>query len=337
MRSLIILFALVFATLSTLSINANAKSAASCAGKDLMAALKQDKPRDYQAIIDAGNAEENGNTILWKIEKPGSHPSWLFGTMHLTDDRLIDVPDDVLNALNGAATVAVENIDVMDPSISKRQMKELADILVFADGSDLRDHMTKEQQETLRSASMKYKLSYFKIIKMKPWLAASLLAIPPCEKFRKSAGKPFLDKAIVDRAYRINAKVVSLETIAEQLNAMDSLPMTAQIAFLTSSARLAEKAEDFLETMITLYLDRKIGAIPAMAKYFGGSDATTEKAYASFHQKLVVKRNGVMLERSLPLIEKGEAFIAVGALHLPGKQGLVELLREKGYTVTAVW
>ena len=113
----------VFAALiSALGSSAHAKSVPACAGNNLMEVLKREKPMDYKAILDEGRAEANGNALLWKIEKPGVPASWLFGTMHLTDERLIDVPDEVLNALNGAATVAVENVDVMDPSVSKRQI-----------------------------------------------------------------------------------------------------------------------------------------------------------------------------------------------------------------------
>ena len=61
-----------------------------------------------------------------------------------------------------------------------------------------------------------------------------------------------------------------------------------------------------------------------------------ENAYADFMRLIVDKRNHTMAERAQPLIEKGKVFIAVGALHLPGEEGLVELLRERGYRVTAV-
>ena len=118
--------------------------------------------------------------------------------------------------------------------------------MTFLDGTDLRDHLDESEQSVLREAARKFQLSFAQVIKLKPWMAASLLALPLCEKQRKAAGEPFLDKAIVERARANDAELVSLETVAEQINAMASLPMTAQVAFLTSSARLATKSEDFL-------------------------------------------------------------------------------------------
>ena len=56
-----------------------------------------------------------------------------------------------------------------------------------------------------------------------------------------------------------------------------------------------------------------------------------------FTRLLLVGRNATMAERMEPLLKDGGAFIAVGALHLSGKEGLIERLRAEGYTVTKVW
>jgi uncharacterized protein len=61
-----------------------------------------------------------------------------------------------------------------------------------------------------------------------------------------------------------------------------------------------------------------------------------ESAYAAFEDRIVRDRNLVMAKGSSPHLEKGNAFIAVGALHLPGEEGLVELFRKQGFVVTRV-
>ena len=58
--------------------------------------------------------------------------------------------------------------------------------------------------------------------------------------------------------------------------------------------------------------------------------------YAAFEEAMISNRNVTMAERAMPIIDKGNAFIAVGALHLPGEKGVPQLLSERGYTVTAV-
>ncbi len=63
-------------------------------------------------------------------------------------------------------------------------------------------------------------------------------------------------------------------------------------------------------------------------------DGLSEADYELFLKYLISDRNHIMAERAVPIIDKGNAFIAVGALHLPGKDGIIELLRTKGYRVT---
>jgi uncharacterized protein YbaP (TraB family) len=65
-----------------------------------------------------------------------------------------------------------------------------------------------------------------------------------------------------------------------------------------------------------------------------GSDEDSD--YAAFEQRIILDRNKVMAERAAPILANGNVFMAVGALHLPGKDGVVELLRRQGFTVTAV-
>ncbi|TIU64218.1 MAG: polysaccharide biosynthesis protein GumN, partial [Mesorhizobium sp.] len=65
-------------------------------------------------------------------------------------------------------------------------------------------------------------------------------------------------------------------------------------------------------------------------------DADDPASYAAFEETMITSRNKVMADHAAPFLARGTAFIAVGALHLPGPQGLVEDFRKAGYTVTAV-
>jgi uncharacterized protein YbaP (TraB family) len=65
-------------------------------------------------------------------------------------------------------------------------------------------------------------------------------------------------------------------------------------------------------------------------------DESDKEGYAAFEKRIITDRNHVMAERASTYLAKGGAFMAVGALHLPGEEGLVELLRKQGFTVTSV-
>ena len=326
----LLLLSLVFVPAS-----AHAKT---CTGQNLLKQLETKNPSAFAKIMGQADRTLNGNALLWKVQKEPEDPvSYLFGTMHLTDERLLDVPDEVVDALNGAHVVALENLDVLDSSVANQRMREIPELWKFEDGESLRDHMSEEQLKTLKKAARKFGIGFFKILKYKPWRVMSMIGASECENMRKSAGKMFLDKAIGARAQTIHADLVGLESLREQLAAMDSMPMESQVAYLVGTAHMADKSSDGLETMIQLYLQRKIGAIKPMFSYYSGKDRSLDNAYSEFKTHLIDKRNLVMRDRSVPLLERGNAFIAVGALHLPGETGLVNLYRQAGYKVTAVW
>jgi uncharacterized protein YbaP (TraB family) len=89
-----------------------------------------------------------------------------------------------------------------------------------------------------------------------------------------------------------------------------------------------------VETMIVLYLDGDTGAF---WPFFRAALPTGEGSagFAEFEETMITSRNRTMASRAKPFIDAGGAFIAIGALHLPGSEGVVALLREAGYTVTA--
>jgi uncharacterized protein len=97
---------------------------------------------------------------------------------------------------------------------------------------------------------------------------------------------------------------------------------------------LGPRMTDLFETMTILYTRGDIGMIfPLMRSISPDGSATGD--YAEFEEKMVNARNRTMAERAEPIIAKGNVFIAVGALHLPGEKGLVSLFQAQNYTMTA--
>jgi uncharacterized protein YbaP (TraB family) len=92
--------------------------------------------------------------------------------------------------------------------------------------------------------------------------------------------------------------------------------------------------DDVIETMISLYTR----VTPALWPLFRAvlPNGKTIRRATRFEQAMIVERNKTMIKSAEPIIDAGSAFIAVGALHLPGPDGLIELLRKAGHTVTAV-
>jgi len=170
---------------------------------------------------------------------------------------------------------------------------------------------------------------------MQPWLIATSVALPVCELAAKRTGKPVLDGLIAMKAKDAGKTLIGLETIGEQFSAMHSLPEDFHLAALRETLKMGDLAEDVIATMKEIYLDGQIGMITPLTKLVSPQTSGSED-YKDFQESLITKRNAVMVERSLPYLEAGGAFIAVGALHLPDESGLVNRFAEAGYTVTAL-
>jgi uncharacterized protein YbaP (TraB family) len=104
---------------------------------------------------------------------------------------------------------------------------------------------------------------------------------------------------------------------------------------LIETARLGDRMDDVIETMIVLYEREDTGMFWPLFRAVLPSVGEDEAGYAAFDEALITSRNRTMAEHAGPILARGNAFIAVGALHLPGPAGLVELFRKAGYTVSA--
>jgi len=136
------------------------------------------------------------------------------------------------------------------------------------------------------------------------------------------------------------------EGISEQLNAIDSISPSFFVTSIIQLLHLTQPIENYHETMISLYLDGEIGAImPTLQTLMvrdleqaglGDAEMPSPADMLSFETILLDERNAIMAERAAPLLNEGNSFIAVGALHLVGETGLVEQFRRMGYRVTKV-
>ena len=171
---------------------------------------------------------------------------------------------------------------------------------------------------------------------MKPWVIAAMVAVPACELTRKAAGAPVLDARLAKDALASGKEIAGLETVADQLGAMASLPMDFHIQGLVDTLKLGDRIDDINETMVALYLEGRTGAIWPFVRAVLPSEGDADAGFAAFEERMVTARNRTMADRAAPILNEGDAFVAVGALHLPGSDGLVALLRDKGFSVTAV-
>lgn len=307
-----------------------------CMGRDLLAELRAKNPDAY-AVFKADMAKvPNAEGLLWRIEKEGQPVSHLFGTVHLTDPRVTAFPNEVTEALDGSEILALELAAIGDlKGEATMTAMSLVRGMNIANKPQLIDFTDEERSRLMRALAARG-VPAKAIQSVKPWFLTILLATPACEFERTKLKIDTVDEVIAKRARERSIEVVGLETNIEQLKVLTGIKPWIYKASLRDMTRAEGRIEDVTETLVQLYIDRRVGGLlPAYPHILLPEENL--KASLGLIDTLMGSRNGLMKERALPLLAKGRTFIAVGALHLSGDGGLVELLRKEGYQLTRIW
>jgi uncharacterized protein YbaP (TraB family) len=308
-----------------------------CGGVDLLEQLRAKRPAIHAEVMKEAAAVPNGQAIFWKIEKDGTPPSFLLGTAHVTDPRVVTLRPEVEAQLKSATTIALELAELRSAREMAVATLKHATLLVLPPGQSLWDLIPDADEPAIRNHP-NLPAGSGAIYGYRPWIVAGMISVPLCESRRKLDGLPTLDETIGERSVNLGIPLVGLETVEEQLSVFARLPLDLQVKYLVAVAKIGPQINDYFETLIRLYERRQITAYMPFAKRAESqASPEDEAAMMAFVEEQVVRtRNHRMAERAARLFAKGGAFVAVGALHLPGSEGLVELLRGQGYKVSPI-
>ena len=311
-------------------------AAQKCAGRDVMPEFKAKDPEIYAAIEAAARATPNTDALLWRIEREGAKdipPSYLFGTIHLSDERVTALPWRAKGALADSKSVMLEVAD-LSPAATQAVMSEATDLFMFNDGRRLDTLLSADEFKTVKTTLQAAGLPADVGAMFKPWIVYMLLSVSDCERRKVQAGATVLDMQIAGIAKKRGVPVTGLETVKEQLVSLASVPDAQQVEMLKATLHWAKRTDDLMETVLQLYLKRQMGSAWPFQVALARKAGIDPAPLAAFYEKVLLERNVRMRDRALPALEKGGTFIAVGALHLSGNDGLVALFRNAGYTVT---
>jgi uncharacterized protein YbaP (TraB family) len=302
---------------------------AECEVGDLLAELRRTEPSTIAAADRRLAATPNSEGLFFRVERRGTPPSYLFGTIHMSDRRVTVLSEPVRQAIGSARVVALELPP--DSAADVAEATQRAMDLIRAGGRDLMRMVSPDDWLVISRAFHEAGIDPYRARFMPPVLMAVTLTISPCERRLRNAGRIILDHVIRDTARASDVEVVGLETAEEQITALTAQPTDDQLRMLIEAARARPFADLRADMSIRLWLERRPSYLRALAEI---STSPTASADRTFMRTLFDQRNAVMRNRSLPLLREGNAFIAVGAGHLSGRNGLVELYRRAGYRVT---
>lgn len=258
-----------------------------------------------------------GNSLLWKVSGNGlAHASYIYGTVHMVCTTDFEIKNKVVQAFNQSQKLVVE-VDISDP----KEMQ--AGHQLMNSGKKLTDSLSAAEEKLLDSALRQhFKLSLPQVDSVHPAVLEIMMAkaAVPCKEIK------VYDMEFIQKAKQQNKPIKQLESMSQQITFMQSAFSARDV--VKHIQLLPENAKLFSE-MITHYKNENIKALGTLAR-----DRRFMTEAAQYWLLDIRNQNWVS---KMPAIMKGESiFFAVGAIHLAGDNGLIELLKKDGYTLTPV-
>ena len=276
----------------------------------------------------AAEVLRNGQGVLWQVARDGKPMAHVFGTIHLADPEIVTLPAPVLATFEKSTSLSVEAI------LDGTATQVLAQAMALPPNKSLQDLVPADVFSRAAIAAQPYGLQPVQLNRLKPWALAMLITIPPDEIIRRAQGQPALDVYLTSKAQLSGKAVHALETMEEQIAVFDGLPADEQAAFLSAAAIDVPAKEQIMAKMKEAYLRRDLATVRKVAQE--GTPENERAAADKLEQGMIGARNIRMVERMTKTFDGG-AFIAIGALHLPGDDGVLALLQKQGYAIKRLY
>ncbi|MDR2908049.1 MAG: TraB/GumN family protein [Bacteroidales bacterium] len=261
----------------------------------------------------------NAQSLLWEISGNGlTEKSYLFGSIHIQDKRVFELDSLAWNGFNESKYFALEfDIENIDPmAMAKRMIMQ----------QSYEELLSKEDFKLLKKVAKKYVDAPFMGLKrMKPFFVAAAISQSVLPKDEKDP----LDLFLLKKARKANKTILELESFDLQMDVIDSFSFEEQLQTLIElihTPNLEDSLKKESEELIQAYLNQ---SDKKLYKLLMESDDNEE-----FMKKFINERNHNMAKKILTFLPNGGTFIVVGAGHLAGDEGLVNLLKTNGYTLT---
>lgn len=288
------------------------------------AAVAEDMPECRP--LQPGRVEYDGPArfdqgLLWEVRAANGGRSHIFGTIHMADDDIVTLPAPVNERFDASSTFVMEVVPEPD------EIMEMAALMYFSDGEKLDGLVSAPLFQRVVQILTAYSLPEEAIAMMRPWSAYLTMSYP-------ADMRPVLDLRLLEQAQAAGLQAHGLESLLEQGRIFSEMPTAEQVRLLADTACHHDRLREDMENMKRLYLARDLKGMFLYGQRQGFAD---NALYEELTERLLTRRNGVMTERMQPFLDAGKAFIAVGAMHLPGAKGILNRLAKRGYSVQRVY
>ena len=261
-----------------------------------------------------------GKTLLFEISGNGlPQPSYLFGTMHILCATDAKLSTNLKKIIKDCKEIYFE-IDMDNMSELMGVMKHLR----MNDGVKISDLLSTEEYERVKDYFEKNKsmLPFTMMNRFKPYFVSSLIG----EKMMTCEKKNGMEELIMRESKQYDKQIKGLETTEFQASIFDSIPYDKQAKDLLAYIDSIDNYRQITLEMINVYREQDLERMDSLIM-------KSDPGMESYMDLLLYNRNRQWVTLMPSIMKEGAVLFAVGAGHLPGDQGVIKLLRSKGYTV----
>ena len=273
--------------------------------------------------------------LLWKVSGNGlGRPSYIFGTHHMAPASMIDQIAGINAAIDGC-DIVVGEIE-KDSLMSQESQMKMARFMIAPTDSTLDKLYTPDEYVEIEKVFNKYfgsmgvKLSQMNSLKPNA-ISTQLQAMQSIKYFPNFDANNLIDVAIQERANEAGRPSVGLESLQEQIDLLFNGPLTEQAKGLLEACHQDEFFQVQSSALAEAYMHQDLDKLLAVM-----TDATMGGDSEDEMESLIYNRNRNWVDKLVKMMPERACLVCVGAGHLPGAQGLLQLLRDKGYTVEPV-
>lgn len=310
-------------------------AAAVCVGDSYLDQLTPQQEAQLSAAV-ADMPYSEG--LIWTATKDTTEIT-VVGTMHIYDPRLEELRAQLAERVATADLVLLEATPKEEAQLEELITRE-PERLFLVDGPTLPELVDEETWQLILAAASERGIPSFMAAKMQPWYLSMTLAVPSCAMADMMAGARGLDQMIIEDAQAAGVPMQAVEPYTTLFDLFGDNNMDEQISMLRISMLVPELQQQMFVAMLDSYFSQEIGQLWEMSRLalsdVPGMDPDEGNAmFDEMEESMLNIRN----RNWIPVITdaakgRDDIVVAVGAGHLIGEQGVLQLLENEGWTIT---
>jgi uncharacterized protein YbaP (TraB family) len=306
-----------------------------CDGPDFISQMAAD---DRAALYKEAGEVSFAQGLYYSANRDG-RILHIMGTMHLPDPRhtrmlALAAPQLATSGLLLVEATAADQIEM------QRYMADNPDLMTLPDNATLPELLDPPVWEAIAEASVARGLPPFMAARMQPWFLTLTLAMPPCAMTAMMSGEGGLDNLLMEAAENQNIPTAALEPWRDMFALLTMGTFDEQVDALRLSLLAPDMQDALIVSLVDAYFEGKVALSWLVARY--SADLVPDMDQATFNAlldeveaKLLVERNHnwmAVIEAASAVHE--EVFLAFGAAHLIGEDGVLHLLEQSGWQIS---